>query len=385
MSNFGIVCEFNPLHNGHEYLIKLSRELGASNVCCIMSGNLTQRGEFSIVDKYSRAEAAIKGGADLVLELPYPWSGASAEYFATAAVKIASSYCDKLIFGSECGDIDLLKKAAEICNDEEFLNEYLQRTTNGEGAAFAFVSCLDSRGISGFNSNDILGVAYIRAINRLKLDIEPITVKRQGSAYNCSEINDNMFQSATAIRKSIVSGCEVENHIPKYMNEIIKREAQCGMITSIKNAEKAVLGYFRMANIGDFDNIADAGGGIGNRLIRASRESVTYEDMLDYTKTKRYTDAKLRRAIMFCMTGVTSDDIKSLPAFTNLLGASCSGRRLLSEKRKHNGIKVIAKSADAPDCRQKELSSKLDCIFALATDKPLKSDYFFKKRAYIEK
>ena len=96
MSKFGIICEFNPLHNGHEYLIKRSEELGATNVVCIMSGNFTQRGEFPITDKYSRAEMAIKGGADLVLELPFPWCGASAEYFASAAVSIAASFCQSL-------------------------------------------------------------------------------------------------------------------------------------------------------------------------------------------------------------------------------------------------------------------------------------------------
>lgn len=385
MSNFGIICEFNPLHNGHEYLISHSKALGASRVVCVMSGNFTQRGEFPITDKYSRAEAAIKCGADLVLELPYPWSGASAEYFATVAVKIASSFCDKLLFGSECGDIDILKKAADICDNEDFANEYTERITNGDGAAYAFSYCLKKRGIIGLSSNDILGIAYIRAINRLGLDIEPITVKRQGADYNCSEINNTVYQSATAIRQAIAADNNVEMHIPKCMNDIIKRDSQNGMLVNMKNVEKAILGYFRVADIGAFDGISDAGGGIGNRFIRVSHEATTYEELIEYAKTKRYTDAKLRRAIIFCMTGVKNDDVRSLPQYTNLLGANSNGRKLLSENRKNGAINVVTKAADSPECRQKELSFKLDCIFGLAAETPLKVDHFFKKSAYIEK
>ena len=114
MSVFGIVSEFNPFHLGHEYLIRSARDMGADSVVCVMSGNATQRGELAITDKYTRAEAALCGGADLVLELPFPWSSASAESFALAGISVLNSFCDTVIFGSECGDIELLKKIAEL-------------------------------------------------------------------------------------------------------------------------------------------------------------------------------------------------------------------------------------------------------------------------------
>ena len=385
MSKFGIICEFNPLHNGHQYLIKRSAELGASEIICIMSGNFTQRGEFPITDKYSRAEMAIKSGADLVLELPFPWCGASAEYFATAAVSIAAPFCDKLIFGSECGDVDILKEAASVCESEDFMAEYSDLTSNGEGAAIAFISCLKRRGITELSSNDLLGVAYIRAIKRMNLQIEPITVKRQGADYNNDTIGDVVYQSATAIRNEITYGNDVYMHIPGVSYEIIKREQQKGQIMGMKNAEKAILGFFRIADIGAFDSICDAGGGIGNRLIWASRESTTYDSMLERSKTKRYTDAKLRRALIFCMTGVKNEDVKDMPVYTTLLGANEKGRRLLANNRKINLMNVITKSADAPETRQKELSYKLDCIFGLAANQPIPIEDFYKKNAYIEK
>ena len=127
MRNIGIVCEFNPLHNGHKRILDYARELGAERVVCVMSGNATQRGELAVLDKYTRAKSAIASGADLVLELPYPWSSASAEYFARAAVSVLSGFCDTLLFGSECGDIDLICRAATLASSEEFREEYRRR------------------------------------------------------------------------------------------------------------------------------------------------------------------------------------------------------------------------------------------------------------------
>ena len=383
MSKFGIVCEFNPLHNGHEYLIRCAGQLGASSITCVMSGNFTQRGEFAVVDKYARAEAAVSCGADLVLELPFPWSGASAEYFATAAVSILSPFCDKLLFGSECGDIEKLKRAASICDSGDFDRDYATRTTNGEGAASAFLECLQSRGIEKLSSNDLLGVAYIRAINRLGTEIEPVTVKRVGEDYNSKMITAQGYQSATAIREALKKGFSVEKNVPKKMNEILLRETEVGRVSDIKQAENAILGVFRMADTGAFDGIADAGGGVGNRLIRSARESRTYAEMLERAKTKRYTDAKLRRATVFCVTGVNNSDISSLPEYTTLLGVNDKGRELLAANRKGGGIKVVTKPADAPDTRQSRLSSKLDLLYGLTMTERLTEEYFTKKGAYV--
>ena len=113
MSVYGIISEFNPFHNGHKYLIDTAKAEGAEAVVCVMSGNAVQRGDISVIDKYYRAEMALHCGAELVLELPYPWCAAGAEAFALCGVTIASSFADKLFFGSECGDIALLERAAD--------------------------------------------------------------------------------------------------------------------------------------------------------------------------------------------------------------------------------------------------------------------------------
>ncbi len=385
MSNFCIVCEFNPLHNGHEYLLREARRLGADSIVCVMSGNSTQRGELAITDKYSRAEAAIKCGADLVLELPFPWSSASGEYFATAAVSIASHICDKLIFGSECGDIEQLQRAAMLCEQEGFKDEYAKRAAAGEGAAIAFAELLREKGVKNLSSNDLLGISYIRAINRLGVDITPITVKRQGAEYNCTEICGEEFQSATAIREEILNGEPIEEYIPKVMLEILEQDIKHGRITDTSELDGAILGYFRLSNASDFEGIADTEGGIVNRIIAAASSQTSYSQMFDEIKTKRYTDAKLRRAILFCITGVRSDTLKTLPVYTNLLGVNERGRELLASKRRCEGLDIVTKPANMPDCIQTELTKKLDSLYGIARKSKLPSDFFIKKSAYIEK
>ena len=248
MANFCIICEFNPLHNGHAYLLQKARELGADTVTCIMSGNSTQRGELAIVDKYLRAKAAIESGADLVLELPFPWCSASADFFASAGVSIASEYGDVLLFGSETGDVNSLVDAAEFCESEEFSRLYEEYTRAGMGAAEAFSLCLSKKGFSDALSNDLLGIAYIRAIKRQSSSLTPMAIKREGAAYNQVEISNGVFQSASALRALIEKGetGALDEYMPQSMRDIIASEACNGNITDMKQASGAILGYLRL-------------------------------------------------------------------------------------------------------------------------------------------
>ena len=186
MKSVGIICECNPFHSGHRYLIEQARMHGADCIVCVMSGYFTQRGEAAIADPYARARALLKGGADLVLELPYPYSSASAEFFASAGVSILSRLSvDELWFGSECGDIGLLSRGAEIAMSDEFLQRYGQSTAGTGGTAQAYFDCLcEQLGKTvELSSNDILGIAYLCAVKRQCASVKPITVKRLGSAY----------------------------------------------------------------------------------------------------------------------------------------------------------------------------------------------------------
>lgn len=388
MSDFGIICEFNPIHNGHAHLIKKARELGAERVVCVMSGNAVQRGEFAIADKYFRAEQALKCGADLVLELPYPYSSASAEYFARTGVRILSDIADNIIFGSECGDIALLTKAAQSASQEDFKLDVSKRIENGEGAASAYFGELESRGFCGFSSNDILGLEYIKAVKENGSRLELFTAKREGAGYLETELVRNENPSASGIRKllenseadlSLLSG-----YMPSFCANALIEAQKNGTLTDISELDAAILAFFRLHGGSEFENIAEAGGGLANRICALSRESVSAKDLFEKLKTKRYTDARLRRAILFCLTGVTHSLLDEDPAYTLLLAANQKGRELLSAKRKTNGITVITKPADVPRCAQTEANNALDALFTLARKNKLEASAMLKKRAYVE-
>ena len=216
MSVFGIVCETNPIHNGHKRLIDAARVSGAETIVCVMSGNTVQRGEFAIADKYLRAEALLKCGADLVLELPYPWASSSAEYFSRAAISILMRCCDTVIFGSECGDISLLENAADIANTTEFRDEFNKMISDGAPAARSYFDMLEKRIGAKLSSNDLLGVEYIKAAKYLNSDIGFRTVKREGDCYTSDTIIDEIFPSAMAIRNAWLrqNTENIEKYIP---------------------------------------------------------------------------------------------------------------------------------------------------------------------------
>ena len=388
MSNFCIVSEFNPFHNGHAYLIEKARELGADTVTCVMSGNSTQRGELAITDKYLRAEAALECGADLVIELPFPWCSASAEYFADAATCLADSFGDKLIFGSECGDVDKLWGAALFCESKAFLEAYEMLLSNGDGAASAFTSVLKSRGYDSLSSNDILGISYIRSIIRNNLSLVPVTVVRIGAAYNEKNEIYGDIQSASAIRAMLEKGDveKLEKYIPAPMCEKLKEEYDAARLTDLCEIDDLILGFFRLCDAERLLDIADTSGGIANRLVSAAKQSTTAAEMLEAIRTKRYTDAKLRRAILYSLTGVPASVLKEKPKYTLLLAANDKGRELLAKNRKSGASCVITKPADAPkDSTQYVLSERLDSVYSLARKNKYSSDFFFKKGAYIQK
>lgn len=388
MSNFCIVSEFNPFHNGHAYLIAKAREMGADTVTCIMSGNSTQRGELAITDKYLRAQAAVECGADLVIELPFPWCSASAEYFADAAVKLVSPFGNKLIFGSECGDVEKLRSAAQFCESNEFSTEYEKLLVDGEGAANAFTAVLKSRGYDSLLSNDILGISYIRAIIRNRISLEPITVSRIGAAYNEKNEVSGDIQSATAIRAMLESGDtdKLKKYIPRTMCQKLIEEYNGGRLTDTAEISALLLGFFRLCDAERLSDIADTSGGIVNRLVTAAKQSTSAAEMLEAVRTKRYTDAKLRRAILYCLTGTLANALKAEPEYTLLLATNERGRELLAKNRRCGGICVVTKPADAPkDTEQYKISEKLDSVYSLARKNKYSCDFFLKKRAYIQK
>ncbi len=387
----GIICEYDPFHNGHEYLLRQARE-GSDAVVCVMSGNATQRGGFAIADKYTRAEMALHGGADLVLELPYPFSSASAEYFASAGVAILSSVgAEGICFGSECGNTEKLMKAADVALTREF-----RRSRDDEGTAEGYFEALEESYAKVYGEslslapNDILGVEYGKAIMRGKYAIQPMAFERLGDGFLSSSAGTSPFASATALRSHIrEKGTDgLAAYMPKTAVELLDRAvADKTAPVDIKRIESAVLSFFRLTPPEALVDIAELGNGLEYRLCEAALKAGTLDEFFSLAATKKYTDSRIRRAVLFAMTGVMRHDLKTLPQYTTLLAVNAEGREVLSQlRKKENVIPVVTKPADGKSVseRQYTLSYLLDCLFTLAMPTPTEAGAFMRKGAIID-
>lgn len=386
MRNYGIICETNPMHSGHKYLIDRAREMGADRIVAVMSGNTVQRGEFAILDKYTRAEALLKCGADLVLELPFPWCASSAEHFAGAGIEILERFCDTVIFGSESGDIDLLERAAICASGEAFREKYKDGLLDGKPAAELYFDMIQNAVGRELSSNDLLGIEYIRAARECGYDLSFKTVARKGDRYLDREIKDGEHTSATAIRELWRRGQMIDTkaYIPETAFDVYAEAVHGGQMTSDEALDAFWLSFFRLHNGEDFDGIVGADGGLGNRFCEMAKKARSTKELFDLVGTKRYTSASLKRTMLYCLAGVKKEDIDESLRETLLLAANKEGRALLSEKRKTVGSFVVTKPADADmTLRQNILSERIDAVFTLASENKNEADAMKKKRPYI--
>ena len=406
MRTVGIVCEYNPFHTGHQRQIDILHSMGYDCVVCVMSGNYTQRGELAIFDKYTRAESALLGGADLVLELPFPFSSLSAEGFANAGVYILASLgVDAISFGSECGDIHLLCRAAETICSPEFASVYSELQLGGLGSAAAYFEAI--KRISGEDSsllsNDILGSSYISAVKRQNAALEIIPVKREGMAYNDEALYPSAFPSASALRQTLkishealcdtLSGFVPEKSVLPLSNA--KTEGLGPVYPS--NIEKEIISFFRMLTPSEIieravsrsrggDHIAEDGCGILERVCRTAKSADTIEYLLTNSYNSKYTDARINRVILFSLFGVSDKLARSLPKYTTLLGSNENGCMLLAQIRKSLTFNIVTKPADAPKGDpQTIISVAADAMYSSAFPQNKGSDYFFKKGPSILK
>ncbi len=386
MSDFGIICEFNPLHGGHQYLIEQARAMGAERVVCIMSGNSVQRGSLAVTDSYTRAECALRAGADLVLELPFPWCSASAEGFAMGGISVARHFCDRVIFGSERGDLPLLRRAARIAEEESFRQQFNALLRDGAPAAKTYYALLEQKTGAPLSSNDLLGLEYLRAARRLSAELDFLSVKRQGSAYGATELTEGVYPSATAIRSLWKNGGfeQTVSYLPPACADIYRAAFAEGRIACEEGPESGILAWFRLHEGEDFDGIEGTEGGLAHRFCSVARESATLTEFYEGIRTKRYTDSHVRRVLLYCLTGVRRGDLEGLPVYTTLLAANEKGRALLSQRRKENGFPVITKPADAPrKTVQYRLGNRLDALFSLSTEERTGTDAMIRKSPFI--
>ena len=388
----GIISEYNPFHSGHEYLIKRAKQ-SADVVVAVMSGHFVQRGDASVADKYTRAECALLGGIDLVLELPFPFCSSSAAFFARAGVDILSMVgANMLAFGSESGDTGRLCALAD-----RLLSASDRETDASEGSAAAHFKGLLDSDAERLSPNDILAVEYLAAVRERGLDMSPLAVLRAGDGFLCETTGASAYASATALRKCMQDGNmdALSGYMPTACYDGLCRSLSRGEApASIRHAERAILGFFRLTPPEALSDIAGLGNGLEYRLCECAKKSETLEKMLSLAATKRYPDATIRRAMIAAMLGVRYADLDSGVAYTTVLGANERGRMLLASLRK-SGLPILTKASDIDALcarhkeneraivRQAELSARADALYSLCLPNVGAADRYIKHDAVI--
>lgn len=376
---FSVISEFNPFHNGHNYLVESMREQGATHIAAIMSGNFTQRGEPAIIDKYSRAKAALSNGVDLVLLLPVTYSTANAEKYALGGVTIAEAMgcCDTLFFGSECGNIEKLKRISDTFENIAFKAWFAGYVSSNESYARAIELALAN--VLGNEyadiiraSNNLLAVEYMKAIRDINSSLIPKTIIRRGVAHDSKTANEN-YASASFIRSLISSHADYKKFVPEESYNII-REAirQKSAPLEFSNFEKLIIYRLRTMTKNDYKQLPNISEGIENRLRNASLNSTTLEILFNKIKTKRYPNSRLRRLVIRALLNITESDCSVAPQYIRVLGFNERGKDILREMRTTAKLPVVMKAQDIKELsfearRQFECESIADDIYALAS------------------
>ena len=361
MSTAGIVAEYNPFHNGHAYHIARTRENGASAVVCVMSSWFVQRGETALMHPNARARMALMNGADLVVSLPVPWACAAAQTFARGAVGLldAMGCVDTLSFGSECADIGLLRAASRAVDDYTVRESMRANLLSGVSFASARQRAV-ARVASVLSSpNDTLAVEYIRAIDTLKSELAPFAVRREGAGHDSGEAV-NSFASASLIRSRVRAGEGFADLMPENAAAILKAEIEAGRAPAGINAlEKAVLACLRVSTPERIAAVPDISEGLENRIYSASRSASSLEELYSLTKTKRYSHARIRRAVAALLLGIEASDCEGIPPYIRVLGFNSIGREKLRAMRSTAKLPIVMRAADIKKLgeRAKRISS----------------------------
>lgn len=348
MGVVGIICEYNPLHSGHAYMLCQLRQRGAQAIVCAMSGNFVQRGECAAVRKLARAEMALRCGADLVLEIPTPWAAASAETFARGGVELLrrTGVVDELAFGAECADLTALQAVADTLDSPAYSETLRAMADGGETFAArrqrAVAAVLDpDRAALLERPNNILAVEYLRSLRGT--GIRPVAIPRQGAAHDAAAA-ENGTASASHVRSLLREGRteQAMTYLPESAAEILRREMAEGRAPAdMKYGERAILSGLRKLTEEDWARFDGGGEGLYHRLFRAARDARSLQELLELAKTRRYPMARLRRMVLAAWLDLPAAP-EEIP-YLRLLGANDIGRRLL---RKMKDAPVLTKAAD---------------------------------------
>ena len=349
----GIVAEYNPFHNGHLYHLEESKKItGSKYVVAVISGNFTQRGDTSIVDKWTKTKMALDNGCDLVIELPLIYSISSAENFAAGGVKILNSLkvVDYISFGAETSDVNVLDKIANILYEEP--KEYKSLLTSQLNKGMSFPKARQNALMMYLNDirdyaetlsapNNILGIEYIKSLKKLKSKIVPVPIERYETGYNDLSYTSDIA-SASAIRNIVKNGGfqPLKSLIPETSFQLLSNQIKLGQnVNDLSVFEKQIIYNLRVMSINEIANLPDVSEGLEYALKKAANISNNLDDLIENIKSKRYTLTRIRRILLYSLLKLTKKDMevsKKVNPYIRVLGFNNKGKYLLSEAIKQN-------------------------------------------------
>ena len=354
MASVGIIAEYNPFHNGHLYHLKKIKEMYKDDtVILVLSGNFTERGDVSILDKWKKTEIALKAGIDLVIELPFPFATQSADYFSYGAITILEKLkVDRLVFGSESDNLEDIKLIAkEQINNPEFEKLVKVYSKLGENYPTALSKALkDLTNKSIKDPNDLLAISYIKTIIENNYNIEPTSIKRTNSYHDKSI--DNKISSATAIRDALKNKKDIKKTVPSFVIPYLKD------LHFIDDYFKYIK--YKIITEDDLSIYNGVDEGIDKLLKKEIINSNSYDELINNVKTKRYTYNKISRMLLHILCNFTKEKRNSFNDinYIRILGFSDKGRKYLNSVKKDLDVELISKiNRDKPDMLEYELET----------------------------
>lgn len=361
----GIIAEYNIFHNGHKYMIDKIKEKSDA-VVAVMSGSFVQRGDIAITDKWTRAEMALIGGADLVLELPVCYALNAAPNFAMGGINTlnALGVVSNVAFGSECGNIDtLLRTAYTLENETDIISKKVQEYMS-DGMSYpsaqskAYSGTVDADLLN--MPNNILAIEYIRALIKTNSKITPVTIKRNEAAHDSDTIS-NGFASASKIRSMLINNQDIQSLVPHIPDDFT--------ISTLCKLDSAVTAKLRLNSAKELKKINEVSEGLENRIISAATENYGFNQIAEAVKNKRYTMSKIRRILLAALIDFTADIYAPEPEYIRVLGMNQTGMAILKSAKSVCSVPIITKAADFnKKSRQFELDLRAGNIASICSD-----------------
>ena len=387
-----VICEYNPFHNGHLRHLQTVRSAGAKRIVCLMSGNFVQRGDIAFCDKITRAGFALRGGADLVAEIPvkYVLSGASNYALGAALMMRETGIAGTLSFGASAPAETLADMAAYLRCPKITAQIMADSQQNGITYASAVKKAASHRFAQAdtllSDPNNVLALEYIKALFALDMDTELFSVERTGAAHD-ADTTDRQFASAKWIREAVYGKRDlngVKPFVPPYVYDTLALQLEERAAPADRDRFSAAV-FARLLTVGENELSAVNGvtQGLENRILSCIRTSGDLASLYDNVKTKRFTHARIRQALISAALGIQKNELETGLSYFRVLGMNETGRGLIREIRSKTAVPVVMNLSEAPNCAQKQTDYLCGKLFALCRPKSAQGNAEYETKPYV--